>query len=396
MNTIELENLKTFCETNTQRNTFKTLISHKGSIPKTAKELNISQRAVQRIIKRVKDKAVLQGYSPEHDMVHTAPNQFFVKGVSTYYDKEGEAIGQWVKINVKQEQQFQAMKDAIEELMHDVEGKHVPSKEIPVVESSELLTVYPIGDAHVGMLAHHDESGENFDLKIAERDLTVAMKSLVASTPATKEALIVDVGDFFHSDSMDNATRKSGNHLDVDGRWHKVLKVGLRLMVSLVEEALTKHEIVKVINACGNHNEHSSVYISMFLDAWFKNEPRVIIESTPALHIYHRHGNVLIGVTHGHTSKANDLPEIMAHDCQDIWSDTKHRYWLTGHIHHDTVKEYRTCKVESFRTLAAKDAWHAGQGYRSGRDMKAIIYHPKYGEYQRHTVNIMMVHDLKS
>jgi hypothetical protein len=46
---------------------------------------------------------------------------------------------------------------------------------------------------------------------------------------------------------------------------------------------------------------------------------------------------------------------------------------------------------ESFRTLAAKDAWHSGQGYRSGRDMKCIILHKEFGEIGRQTVNLAML-----
>jgi hypothetical protein len=39
--------------------------------------------------------------------------------------------------------------------------------------------------------------------------------------------------------------------------------------------------------------------------------------------------------------------------------------------------------VETHRTLASTDAWHAGQGYRSEKDMNAIVYHRDHGEIQR-------------
>jgi hypothetical protein len=47
--------------------------------------------------------------------------------------------------------------------------------------------------------------------------------------------------------------------------------------------------------------------------------------------------------------------------------------------------------VEYFRTLAARDAWHAGQGYRSGRDMQCIIHHREFGEIGRHRRGIAMI-----
>jgi len=47
--------------------------------------------------------------------------------------------------------------------------------------------------------------------------------------------------------------------------------------------------------------------------------------------------------------------------------------------------------VESFRTLAAKDAWQAAQGYRSGRDMYAIVLDAEHGEVERHRCDIRQV-----
>ena len=81
----------------------------------------------------------------------------------------------------------------------------------------------------------------------------------------------------------------------------------------------------------------------------------------------------------------------MATDRAKDWGETEYRYWATGHIHHDTLKEYPGVKVESFRTIAAKDAYATWNGYRSGQDSKAIVYHKDFGEVERHTVNLRMV-----
>ncbi len=52
--------------------------------------------------------------------------------------------------------------------------------------------------------------------------------------------------------------------------------------------------------------------------------------------------------------------------------------------------------VESFRTLAAKDAWHSSAGYRAGRDMCTITYHREFGEVARATANIDMIEALEN
>ena len=204
----------------------------------------------------------------------------------------------------------------------------------------------------------------------------------------TKEAYIVDLGDLLHSDNYENRTAHSGNALDVDGRYHKVLEVALRTVIKLIDLALPKHETVYWRSVSGNHNVHSAVMMNLFVQAYYRSEPRVIIRNSPAAIDYFQFGKVLLATTHGHTMKADRIAQIIPVDCSDIWSSTKFRYTLVGHIHHLSVKEYPTCIIESFRTLAPKDAWHAASGYRSGQDMNCITYHRDHGEISRNRVNI--------
>jgi hypothetical protein len=159
-------------------------------------------------------------------------------------------------------------------------------------------------------------------------------------------------------------------------------------MVSVIEKCLEKHDIVNVRNALGNHSFTLEMFMSEFLVAWFRNEPRVIIHNEPRPFWYYKFGQTLLGVTHGDTIRPTDLGELMAAECHDIWSDTTHRYWLLGHVHSKHSWELRTCIAESFNTLAAKDAWHNEHGYRSKRNMSAITYHLQHGEVSRNTVDI--------
>jgi hypothetical protein len=49
--------------------------------------------------------------------------------------------------------------------------------------------------------------------------------------------------------------------------------------------------------------------------------------------------------------------------------------------------------VEYVRTLAARDAWHQGQGYRAGRDMQLAVHHREFGEIERHRCDIGMLEE---
>lgn len=356
-----------------------------------AKLIQINERAVYKLFARIKRNAAKMGYSPEHDMTKPVPDGFVVSGVSTYYNDEGKPVGQWVKSKLAEDQRLQALQEAIAEAVEDYKGLAKPVKQNKQKQSGEdYLVAIPIGDPHIGMYAWSEECGEDFDTNIARDDLLNASRNLFNASPDAGRCLIANLGDFFHSDNQSNRTSRSGAALDVDSRWARVLKLGCMVMVDMINLALKKYPEVEVINAIGNHDDHSAVMLSAFLSAYFSNEPRVIIQPTIAKFHYVKFGKCLIGVTHGDTVKHADLGELMATDKAEDWGSTEHRMWFVGHIHHMRKTELRGCTVESFRTLAAKDAWHAAKGYRSGRDMNAIVLHKEYGEVARYRCDIRM------
>lgn len=350
---------------------------------KIARELQIRETTAQRL----KKELAAGGFSPAHDMVHEVPEGFRVKGVSTLYGPDGSVRGQWVKSTADQ-RRLEDLVVAFRDIDQPWAGKSDAPAAAPGPLNDDLLVVYPMGDPHIGMYAWAEETGASFDLHIAETNLCAAVDRLVELAPSAAQALIINVGDFFHSDNAQNRTSRSGHALDVDTRWSKVLRVGIRAMRRCIDRALEKHGSVRVVNEIGNHDDQTSIVLSICLAQYYENNPRVEIDTSPASFHYHRFGANLIGVTHGNNTKPAELPGIMACDRAADWGGTRHRFWYTGHIHHETVKEYPGCVVETFRTLAPRDAWHAQQGYRSGRDMRADVLHREHGKVLRHIVGI--------
>jgi hypothetical protein len=318
----------------------------------------------------------------------------YVKGKSTLLDKKGKVKLQWVKEDTDQKLKLKMFRDTVDSFLVNVKRDSNVEYDNNVCDK-DIMTVYTIGDAHIGMLASKSETGNDHNLDIACKDLLGSMKMLVNQSNNSEECFIVDVGDYFHTDTPDNRTRKSGNVLDVDGNYNKILDIGFKLTTELIDLALKKHKVVRWRSAIGNHNETTAVMMSMFIKAYYREDSRVIVHDTPNMFMYHKFGKNLIGITHGHTVKADALGEIMSVDCEDIWSDTKFRYFYLGHVHHISVKEYRSCVVETFRTLAPRDSWHNASGYRSMQDMKAVILHKDYGEISRNTVNVKRILDIK-
>lgn len=383
-----------FCETERQRNILTALIENGGNRRKTAKEIGLSERGLYQLIARVRQYAARHGVSPDHGLTHATPPGFAVKGVSTLYNADGEQTAQWVKTTAEAERP-EALREAILEAFEDYRGRGKVSA-APKHSEADLMTVYPMGDPHLGAYSWAEETGDDFDLKIAEQNLCETVERLVSCSPKSEVGLILNLGDFFHSDTSENRTLRSGHALDVDTRWAKVLRVGVRAMMQCIDSACRKHQTVIVKNLIGNHDDHTSQMLSIALGLFYEGNERVIIDESPSKFWFHRFGRVLIGATHGDTCKPTALPGIMAYDRAEDWGETKHRYWYTGHIHSQTVMEFPGVLWESFRTLAGKDAWTASKGYRSGRDMFAIVHAKDHGEVERHRVDIGMLNGTSS
>lgn len=379
-----------FCRNDAQRSTIAACVEH-GSQAGAAKALGVHASNISSIVTRVKRYAAEQGYSPLHDMTHEAPGSHFVRGTSTLYDGDGNQRLQWVKTDARKDELIDNIREACEELATEYVQAKAKRTKAPKHSDDDLLAVYPMGDPHIGMYAWAEETGEDFDLSVAEQDIQAAVSELTRAAPPASTAIVVNLGDFFHSDDQRNVTPRGGNQLDVDTRYAKVIRTGVRILVTVIDKALQRHQQVIVRNESGNHDPHSSLWLSIVLDAYYRNEPRVCVVLSPAPFWYYRHGSVLLGTTHGHGPKPKDLGGIMASDRPEDWGATQHRAWIHGHIHTTTRHEFPGCVVESFRTLAGKDFWHTQQGYRAGRDMNALVYHAEDGEVARHRVDITRV-----
>lgn len=328
----------------------------------------------------------------ETDVQPSVPAGHRLKGVSTYVDGQGLVRGQWIKTDLEREQRETDMREALRGLGDEWATRHAPTA-APETVDSDLLCVYPIGDPHFGMYAWAAETGDDYDLQLAREYHVEAIRSLVNGAPPAEEALIIELGDFFHMDNSTNQTPRSHHTLDVDTRRPKVARAGVRAMRELIENTLRKHQRTRVWCLRGNHDEDSTAMLQIALSMFYEGDPRVIIEESPAIAYYHRFGENLLGATHTHTVKDRaGLGEMMATHRPKDWGLTCHRYYYCGHVHHDSLIETRGgVIVETMRTLAGKDKFAADNFYNSGRDMKCDVLHRTDGRIKRHTIGIRQI-----
>ncbi|HDD1919567.1 TPA: winged helix-turn-helix domain-containing protein [Salmonella enterica subsp. enterica serovar Enteritidis] len=351
-----------------------------------AKKYNMSRRNVQLRSARLAKKGVGHG----RDVSHLVPDGYKIKGTSSLVDEFGNTKLQWVKTDTDAERQVELMRAVIDGMKSDITPVSVvppPKKRL----NEKLLNLYTVSDFHLGMLAWADESGDDWDMKIAEDLFSKWFDAAFQKAPDAGVGVINLLGDFAHFDSLDAVTPASGHVLDADTRYQKLVRYMIRMVRRVVNMALVKHKSVRLLIVQGNHDESGMIWLAEMFNTLYDNEPRVFVDTSPDVYKMVQHGKTTLFFHHGHKARFDAIEPIMIAKFRKAFGESVYSYAHVGHLHHQKIVESRNMIVEQHRTLAAKDAYASRGGWMSGRSANVITYSAEYGEVARLTISPEML-----
>ena len=351
-----------------------------GNVSEAAREFGINHRDFQRLLDRA-------GFTPDvrkdyrldpaikDGMQAIGTNMVPALAWAKIPPKDGE-IGYSLMLKPEAEPP-EAVADRIRAALEGME----PAEPVLAPESvmADLCAVYPLMDAHVGMMAWGRETGsQDYDLGHAAQDMRHAFAKVLALTPAAEQAILLIGGDYFHSDDTRSETPANRHKLDVDGRFWKVLDVGIGIIAETIHRLLQKHASVLVRVLRGNHDPHSSMTLNFALAERYRNDARVTVEKDPRDLFMFQWGKCAIFAHHGDKGKPQQMALYLSDVCP-FWSQTRHRHYLTGHVHHDHAKDLGPLRHESLRAFCPPDAYAAGMGYGGRRALQSMTFHKADG-----------------
>lgn len=377
------------------------IIAVDGNVRKAARDLGLHHSVVQRGVKRAKRRATTKGgYSPEHGLGRKIAPGFVARGHSTM-DRinrndptDRTMLIQWTKTRLDDVAWLEQVQGGIEEFIAGLGNFDIKIPDGPLNAQSDVIPWIQIGDAHLGMLAHEAETGANFDLKIAERELLTAVGMLIDELPESDRIVIQDLGDFTHYENFAGKTEASGHDLDFDGRFPKMIDVYSRLMQAILDMALRKAQNVDVIINQGNHSRTNDIWMAVLLREVYKKTGRVNVLNNHSPFIGYRMGNTLVMSHHSDKTKPNKLAHVMTHDFRKDYGETEFHYVDIGHIHHHMRSvEHPSIVIESWNILAERDQYAHDNGYRSRQSISVVFRSKKYGEVGRRLLPIQQVRE---
>jgi len=242
-----------------------------------------------------------------------------------------------------------------------------------------------VPDLHIGKLAWAEETGDDYDLKIAVKRYKDAISTLISRTNVSQiEKFILVVGhDFLNVDGKNNLTT-AGTPQSSDSRFYKMVKVGKELLIETIDE-LSLIADVDVVVVPGNHDSNSMLMMGDILEAWYHTSKTVNVLNDASPRKYYKYGNTGIMFAHGHNEKLDTLPQIFAAEKKQLWAETDFHRVHVGHFHHSKQIKYKDieeqvgCIVKIIRSLSSNDAWHTEKGYLSLKGAEAFLYHRDQG-----------------
>lgn len=379
-----------FCSTEKQYQCVTLCYVEGKSQSAAGKEIGLTRSGVRDHLRAVQDKAARRGYSPENDWLHPVPDGHKIKGVSTFYDDEGNAVRQWVKSQTDEKRQFEILVERIESAQEGL-PRFKPTA-APKSSDNDLLALATITDFHLGMYAYEAETGDDWDIRIARDVFLNAMHDMVKSTPAAGIGMLCQLGDFLHWDGILSVTPSSGHILDADTRYGKLVELSMSVMTEACKMMLKRYGEVLVISAEGNHDISGSIWLRKHLKHIFADEPRLTVIDNEYPYYAYLHGKTMLGFHHGHKMKLAALHKLFASEprFRSMWGRAEYAYLHTGHYHHERLIEDGGAIAEMHPTLSGRDAYAARGGYVSARGAKIITYSKADGEVARSTVRPRM------
>jgi len=257
---------------------------------------------------------------------------------------------------------------------------------IETIKSEDThLLVIDIADLHIGKLATAFETGEDYNSQIAVKRAKDGMQGILNKAKGFNidKVLFVAGNDILHTDNTKRTTT-GGTPQDTDGMWYDNFIMAKNLYIDLLEKLLSFAEVEVVYNP-SNHDYTHGFFLMQLIEAHFSKSTinfNVDLKHRKAF----KYGNNLIGTTHGDGAKIEHLPLLLATEFPILWSETKHRYIYSHHVHHKTSKDFIGVTFETLRSPSGSDSWHHKNGYTGvPKAVEGYIHHKEFGQVARLT-----------
>lgn len=389
-----------------------------NSIAKAVRKLCIDSKIEYTESFRAVASKIINGESDLENFTTTETNQYESKAVSTlsalkedgkimnideyctYYQIPKDQVktyklvthsskGAYYNIASRDVKDIFSLDDFKEDLIQSISKiSTLPKSIVRVLDTNtdgHLLVVDP-ADVHIQKLATVFETGDEYNSQIACQRVREGVEGLIQKSKGfyIDKILFVGGNDILHTDN-NKRTTTSGTPQDTDVNWYTAFSIAKGLYIEVIDRLLEVADVHFVHNP-SNHDWQFGTLLADVIQTYYRDCKNITFDCDLQHRKYFKYGKNLIGTTHGDGAKNDILPLLMATEQPNMWSETKHRYVYTHHVHHKVSKDYIGVTVEALRSPSGTDGWHHRSGYTGvPKAVEGFIHHPEYGQVARLT-----------
>jgi len=233
------------------------------------------------------------------------------------------------------------------------------------------MCVFNVTDFHLDKM---DVKYRTVEDRIAELYKVIDSLLFQAYRYTKIDKLVYQVGsDFFNTDNWQGGTTK-GTPQDNSISWDKAFKLGLEVNLTILNKLRQFTDVLEVVLVCGNHDYQKSFYMTQALEIYFREDKKVIFNSSADYRKLVTYKNIFLGFNHG-DCKVDMLPTVFSKEFTKQWGEATCHVIHTGDKHHYSVKEYQGIRIKGFPALTGTDRWHNNSNYiNSIRSVVVNIY----------------------
>lgn len=277
---------------------------------------------------------------------------FTAHGATVQVSRSGEIIQAWIKQSAND---FD-LDDLVKTLKENVEPySYAPKHD----EKANRMLEIPLFDMHWGISFFEDYE-----------PILDGVLDLI--TRQQWDKIVIPFGqDFFHNDSVVNATTTKGTAIDkVD--MIRAVKEGRQFITAVIDAALNNSNEVHVLYSPGNHDRSVSwMFMQVLLERYGAN----VVDDTMEYRKVFTYGKNSIMVTHGNSKRgtAKNLAHIFAVSYPEEFAQATTREVHAGHLHHEEEGDIFGVMVRRLSSGVAVDDWSDREDYL-GSHRRFMLY----------------------
>ena len=317
------------------------------------------------------------GYSPDLWSLISAKNSMWnmntkIDGVKTLYSS---------KIAVKVRNEILLNEDNLKKIIDNlIKNYNIPSpKNIeynPNLEGD--LLIVNIADLHHSLKSYMETSNNEYDDVIATNRFLYVINDVISRVKhkIINKVIFINLGDICNFDTPYQTTKGTPQNDHSDTFYSMFTKVSNLLIKGI--DMLSQIAPIEVWNCNSNHDRYTTFGIFQVLNAWYKDNKNVWIDTGTLDRKYIKYGKTLIGIAHDINEKI--AYKTIHNEAKEYISEVDYLYWFVAHQHKTMVIDDYGVEIRRLPTISNNSEWSYSQGYTGTvKKSQSFIVSKEYG-----------------